>query len=181
MIKRCAEKSRLLNWFVLASFFVLAASPGTWAMGAAGAAGGAADSGSISGFVYAKDVKTPVAGAVVKIRSLADMKEMASPPTDANGMYTIAEVPQGRYVLGVSAGKEDFNLDYVIYVKAGELGKLSLSLAAGTAAGGGQESGETKVTKKGFFNSLVGRALIVAAVGVGLYFLINEHETSPIR
>ena len=140
----------------------------------------AAASGSLSGFIYAKDVTTPVAGAVVKIRNLGDMKEMASLPTDANGMYTIKDIPEGRYMLGVTSVKDDFNLDYSLYVKAGELGKLSISLAPGTAAG--QEAGEAATKKKGFFSSVAGRALIVAAVGVGLYFLIVPHnEASPIR
>jgi hypothetical protein len=140
------------------------------------------NSGALSGFVYAKDVKTPVAGAVVKIRNLVDMKELASLPTDANGMYTISGIPEGRYMLGVTSVKDDFNLDYALYVKAGELGKLSISLAPGAGGGGSQESGETAAKKKGFFSSVAGRLLIVAAVGVGLYFLIvPNNEASPIR
>ncbi len=164
-------RSRCLVYGVLAAFVVFvtpvwlaAENPG---------------SGSISGFIYAKDVKTPVSGAVVKIRNLSDMKEMASLPTDANGLYTIAGIPEGRYLLGVSSGKEDFNLDYALYVKAGELGKVSVALAPG---GGGPESSGTTAKKKGFFNTVGGRVLIVAAIGVGLYFLIVPHEeASPIR
>lgn len=151
-------------------------------------AGLAADSGSLSGFVYAKDVRTPVAGAVVKIRGLSGMEEMASPPTDANGMYAITGIPEGRYTLGVTSANEDFNLEYALYVKAGEMGKLSISLAAavakagaGETGGGGQEGVVAPAKKKGFFDSVAGRALVVAAVGVGLYFLIVETESSPIR
>jgi hypothetical protein len=136
--------------------------------------------GSLAGFIYAKDVKTPVAGAVVKIRNLSDMKELASQPTDANGMYTISGIPEGRYMLGVTSAKDDFNLDYALYVKAGELGKLSISLAPGVGAG--QEAGEAATKKKGFFRSVAGRVLIIAAVGVGLYFVIAGHdEASPIK
>lgn len=145
-----------------------------------GLAATAPNSGALSGFIYAKDAKSPVAGAIVKIRGISDMKEMASMPTEANGMYTISGIPEGRYILGVTSVNNDFNLDYALYVKAGELGKLSISLAPG--GGVGQESGETATKKKGFFSTVAGRVLIVAAVGVGLYFIIaSDKEASPIR
>jgi hypothetical protein len=181
MITRYGQKARPLNWFVLAAFAVLVTSPGTWAMGE-GRATRTAGLGTISGFVYGKDISTPVEGAVVKIRGLSVMREMASLPTDEDGMYTISGVPEGRYFLGVSAGEEDFNLDYTLFIKAGELGKLSISLGAGeTAAGWDQESGDTGGKTKGFFDSLAGRALVITAISVGLYLLVVEHEPSPIR
>lgn len=139
----------------------------------------AAEPGALAGFVYAKDAKSPVAGAVVKLRNIADMKEMASSPTDANGMYTITGIPEGRYLVGVTSTQEDFNLDYALYVKAGELGKLSIALAP--AASGGQEEPQVKAKKKGFFSTVAGRILVVSAIGVGLYFLIVESDSSPIR
>jgi len=139
----------------------------------------AADNGSLAGFVYAKDVKTPVASAVVKLRNSTDMKELASGPTDANGMYSIAGIPEGRYIVGVTSGQADFNLEYALYVKAGELGKLSIALAPG--AGAGQEAGEASLKKKGFFSSVAGRIVVVSVIGVGLYFLIVDNEPSPIR
>ncbi len=175
MTIRSFGRSSWLVYVLLAAFVVF--------MIPMGLAAKEPNSGALSGFVYAKDVKTPVAGAVVKIRNLADMKEIASTPTDANGMYTISGIPEGRYMLGVTSVKDDFNLDYALYVKAGELGKLSISLAPGAGGGGGgQEAGETAAKKKGFFSSVAGRLLIVAAVGVGLYFLIvPNNEASPIR
>jgi len=170
-------RSRALVYAVLAAF-ALFMMPG----GLAASSGAAAPGGSLTGFIYGKDARTPVAGAVVMIRSLTDLKELASQPTDANGMYTITGVPEGRYMVGVTSVKDNFNLDYAVYVKAGEMGKLSVSLAPGAPAGG-QESGTTGAKKKGFFASTAGRVLIVAAVGVGLYFLIVPHneEASPIR
>lgn len=170
-IGRC----KVVVYAVLAAFAVFM-MPG----GLAGATG-APEKGSLMGFIYAKDLKTPVAGAVVKIRSLTDLAELSSLPTDANGMYTITGIPEGRYMLGVSSAKDDFNLDYALYVKAGELGKLSVSIAPG-AGGAGQESGGT-AKKKGFFRTTAGMIVIIAAVGVGLYFLIVPHneEASPIR
>jgi hypothetical protein len=54
-----------------------------------------------------------------------------------------------------------------------------VSLAPGA---GGQESGEAATAKVGFFSSVAGRALVIAAIGVGLYLLIVPgQESSPIR
>ena len=168
-------RSKTQVYGVLAAFALLVLPVGQFAEAGVAVAG----AGSLSGFIFAKDMKTPVAGAVVKVRSLTDQKEMASLPTDANGMYTLTAVPEGRYILGVTSAAGDFNLDYTLFVKDGELAKLSVSLAPGA---GGQESGEASTAKTGFFSSVAGRALIIAAIGVGLYILIVPgQESSPIR
>jgi hypothetical protein len=161
-------RTRSLVWGVVAAFgfliFPVTAAP-------------AAESGALSGFIFAKDMKTPVAGAVVKIRNLADQKELASQPTDANGMFTIPGIPEGRYIVGVTSGKSDFNFNYSVHIKGGELGKLAVALAPGAA---GQEPGEPAANKPGFFNTFAGRALLVTAAGVAVYFLFFN-DTSPIR
>lgn len=174
MIVGLGGKSKSLACVVLAAFVLFVFPGGLAAKGPVRTT----NSGSLSGFVFAKNARTPVSGAIVRIRNVGDMKELASQPTDANGMYTIAGIPEGRYLLGVSSDRENFNFDYALYVKSGELGKLSVALIAG---GGGQESGEASVKKKGFFNSVAGRILVIAAVGVTLYALIVEPESSPIR
>ncbi len=168
-------RSRFVVYGVLAAFVAFMMPVGLVASPAP-----AADNGSLAGFVYAKDVKTPVAGAVVKLRNQGSMKEIASVPTDANGMYSIPAIPEGRYLVGVTSAQADFNFDYALYVKAGELGKLSVALAPGAA---GQETAQepAPAKKKGFFSSVAGRVLVVSAIGVGLYFLIVDNESSPIR
>jgi len=173
MTIRSLGRSRCLVCTVLAAFAAFAMPVGLTAKSLAPAG----ESGSLAGFVYAKDVKTPIAGAVVKLRNTADMKELASSPTDANGMYSIPGIPEGRYIVGVTSAQADFNFDYALYVKAGELGKLSVALTPGA----GQEAGEASVKKKGFFRSVAGRVLVISAIGVGLYFLIVDNEPSPIR
>ncbi|MCK7477463.1 MAG: hypothetical protein M0C28_08215 [Candidatus Moduliflexus flocculans] len=46
----------------------------------------------------------------------------------------------------------------------------------------GREAGEAATAKTGFFSSVAGRALVIAAIGVGLYLLIVPgQESSPIR
>ena len=172
MTLKSVSKSRWQIWVALAAFalFVVPVSEMAWAQ---------SQSGSLAGFIYAKDMATPVAGAVVKIRNLADEKELASQPTDANGMYTIPAIPEGRYILGVTSAEGNFDFDYALYVKASEMGKLSVALAPGAGA---QTAGETATKKKGFFNTWAGRALLITAAGVAVYLVFfSGKEASPIR
>jgi hypothetical protein len=167
------SKNKVFVYGALAVFAALLVPAGLFA----GPQATAAATGSLTGFIYAKDMKTPVEGAIVKVRNIEDGKEFSSPPTDANGLYTIANIPEGRYMLGVTSGEGDFNFDYVINVKAGELGKLTVALAPEAKA---QRVQDVAAKKTGFFNSFAGRAILVTALGVGLYFLV-EGEASPIR
>jgi hypothetical protein len=161
-----------LIWGALAAFslFVVPVGELAWAQ---------SQKGSLAGFIYGKDMKTPVAGAVVKIRNVEDQKELASQPTDANGMYAIPGIPEGRYILGVTSAEGNFDFDYAVHVKGSDVGKLSVALAPGA---GGQTVGEAARKKKGFFNSVAGRVIIVTAAGVGVYLaFFTEKEVSPIR
>ena len=167
MTIRSVSRSRVLTWGALVAFalFVVPLSEMAWAQ---------AQSGSLVGFVYAKDMKTPVAGAVVKVRNIANQKEYASEPTDANGMYKIAAVDEGRYILGISAATGDFNFEYGVQLKSGEIAKLSVGLAPGMPAAQGGSG------KKNFFNSTLGFAVMVAAAGVAFFVIFAEGtEASP--
>ncbi|HMA54250.1 MAG TPA: hypothetical protein VKT17_07285 [Acidobacteriota bacterium] len=137
--------------------------------------------GTIQGVVYSEGMKTRVTSAIVKIRNLNNQKEYTSPPTDAKGGYKIVGVEEGWYTLGVTAATGDFNLNYGVYIKAGETAKLSVEMMPGgmLEGKGGSRGG------KSFFAKPGGILLIVAlagAAGFGIYELTKkESEVSPIR
>ena len=175
---KSVSRSRWQIWVALAAF-ALFVMPISYFARAQEVPAPAGKSGSLAGFIYAKDMKTPVAGAVVKIRNLGDEKELASPPTDLNGMYTIAGIPEGRYILGVTSAEGDFDFDYALHLKAGELGKLTVALAPGAGA---QTSDEAVTKKKSFFNTVAGRVLLITAASVAVYLVFfTGKEASPIR
>lgn len=137
--------------------------------------------GTLTGFVYGADMKTPVVNATVKIRNLNTQKEFSS-PTDARGMYTISGIDEGWYTLSVTSILGDFSLSYGVYVKAGERAKLNLSMkGAGTLEGKGLGSS----AGKSFFATTGGIVVIVAAVGLGgfgVYELTkSKKEVSPVK
>ncbi len=133
--------------------------------------------GSLIGFVYAKDMKTPVANAVVKLKSVNNMKEYSSSPADQNGMYKVAGLPNGRYVVGVTATEGDFNFSYMLNIKGDEMAKLSVALVPGAQPQSGEEQGP----KKSFFTSPAGVMLLVTVAGAVLYTVLkDEDEASPV-
>ena len=168
MTHKSVSKSRWLIWGALAAFslFIVPVGEVAWAK---------AQGGTLVGFVYGQDLKTPVAGAVVKVRNIANQKEFASGTTDANGMYKIDGVDEGRYILGVTATQGDFNFDYVMLLKGGEMAKLSVALAPGGQATSGD------APKKSFFKSPVGIIVMVVVVGAVLFAIFSEGEASPIK
>ncbi len=168
------------KWFVagvLAAFVLLVFPVAEYAqVRAQSPASAAGSSGSLIGFVYGTDMKTPVSNAVVRLRNVSNAKEYESNHTDANGMYTISNIAEGRYILGVSSPKGEFNFDYLILLKGSEMAKISVALSPGGTTSG-QDAG-----KKSFFTSPVGIVLIVVAVGAILYAIFaKSEEASPIR
>jgi hypothetical protein len=165
-------QSRLLVSGVLAAFLLLVTPVAPFAQGKAPVP---AAGGSLVGFIYAKDMTTPVANAVVKLRNVANAAEYVSQPTDANGMYKISGLKEGRYIMGVTAAKGDFNFDYGLLLKGNEMAKLSVALQEG-----GQTTGPD-AKKKSFFASPAGIVVLVIVAGSLLWLLLSKEETSPIK
>jgi hypothetical protein len=139
-----------------------------------------ASNGSLVGFVYAKDMKTPVGKAVVKLRDVLTPKEYASLPTDANGMYKITGIKEGRYILGVTTAEGDFNFDYVMYLKGGDMAKLSVALSPGGKMSGADAESRSFFKGDAWFGVL----MVVVAGGLVLYGVLHKDqvgEVSPIR
>jgi hypothetical protein len=136
--------------------------------------------GTLQGTVYSEGLKARVTNAIVKVRNLNNQKEYTSQPTDAKGDYKILGIEEGWYTLGVSTAAGDFNLNYGVYIKAGESAKLSVEmLPGGMLEGKGGNGGG-----RGFFSKPGGILTIVvlgAGVGFGIYELTKEKETSPVR
>jgi hypothetical protein len=136
--------------------------------------------GNLIGFIYLVDLKTPLADAVVKIRSLKDSVEMQSDPTDKNGAYKLLGIEEGQYILGVSAKSGNYNLEVMIQIKGGETGKLSLVLKEGQA----NAVLAKNVAKAAFFATPLGIALLAGASaaavgGVGMLTSTTPTPFSP--
>jgi hypothetical protein len=134
--------------------------------------------GNLIGFVYLVDLNSPLADAVVKIRSIKEGKETQSEPTDKNGGYKLLGIEEGQYVLGVSTKSGGYNLEVLIQIKGGETGKLTLVLKDGLA----DAVLAKNVAKAAFFATPLGIALLAgasAAAVVGGVGLINGPTPTP--
>ncbi len=174
MLKIGIFRSRVLAISVLSAFVLLMAP-------VKGFPQAPLKGGTLTGQLTGADMKTPVVNATIKIRNLNTQKEFSS-PTDKTGMFRITGVEEGWYTLGVSSILGDYNLNYGVYIKAGETAKLSLAMkAAGVLEGKGLGSS----APKSFFATPAGILVIVAGAGVGgfgIYELTKKKtEASPIH
>ena len=176
MIRTNVFRSRILAGGLIATF-VLMVTP----LPALNDGAQLARSGSLTGTVFTEGMKSRVANAVVKIRNLNTQKEFVSLPTDAKGNFRIMGIEEGWYTVGVSTAVGDFNLNYGIYIKAGETAKLALEMLPG----GMLEGKGAGTARKGFFKTPGGILLALAlagGIGFAIYELTkSEKEVSPIR
>jgi len=175
MLKHQFFRCRFLTVGLLATFILLVTPIDPFAQGRTLPQSA---SGSRVGFIYAKDATTPVQNAVVKLRNLAKAKDYESEPSDANGMYTISGLEEGRYIMGVTSPTGDYNFYYSLALKGSEMAKLSVALTPSPAA----MAGQADTDKTAFFKSPMGIVTVVIVAGAILYgFTAKKEEASPIK
>ena len=178
MLRVTMFRSRILAGGLVATFLLMVMPLSTFAQTQPRSY---ARQGTLQGIVYSEGMKSRISGATVKVRNLNNQKEFSSQPTDVKGQYKILGIEEGWYTLGVSTAAGDFNLNYGVYIKAGETAKLSVEILPGGMLEGKGGSGD----KKSFFKTPGGILLIVAVAGGGgfaVYQLTKkEEEVSPIR
>jgi len=183
MLSRSVFRSRILAGGLVAAFLLLTVPlPGAAQTQTQTQPKSYARQGTLQGTVYSEGQRARVANAIVKIRNLNNQREYASQPTDAKGNYKILMIEEGWYTMGVTTAAGDFNLNYGVYIKAGESAKLSVEMLPGGMLEG--KGGNGTGGKKGFFATPGGVLVIVALVGgaaFGVYELTKEKEASPIR
>ena len=125
------------------------------------------ETGTIKGYIFQEDMRTPLENAVVKIRNTEDGLEKESLPTDGIGAYEIKDVKEGRYLLGVSNAVGDYNFDYAIGIKANETARLSMAVKPGASSTTGQAGAAAGAAAGGgFFSTTAGILLLIAAGGL---------------
>jgi len=140
--------------------------------------------GSLAGYIYNEDMRTPVRNAVVKLRNVITLKEYVSEPTDTEGLYNISAIEEGRYVMGVQAPTGSYNFHYSIMIKSDALAKLSVAMKSGSEPvmlqSGFAEKKKTSIVE--FFKSPAGIITALIAVEATLFaiVLLEEDEPSPV-
>jgi hypothetical protein len=170
-------RSKVVTAAVIGAFVLLLAPLGAFAKGQVNPQ----VKGSLIGFVYAENGRTPLQGAVVKIRNMGNQTEYVSEPSDANGMYKISGIEPGWYFMTVATDLGEFNLGNGFYLKGTEVAKMLLSLKTG---GSIEAWGSAYSMKKPFFKTAGGITVLVlgaAGAGFGIYQLTkSEQEVSPV-
>ena len=94
--------------------------------------------GNLMGFVYGKDGKSPLSGAIVLLKGSDTDKVYQSVPTGITGDYRISGIDAGTYVVGLQVNEDTFNVDGYVEVAGGKTDTLSLALGSSPGPGGAQ-------------------------------------------
>lgn len=94
--------------------------------------------GNLMGFVYGKDGKSPLPGAIVFLKGADTDKVYQSEPTSKTGNYRISNIEAGTYVVGLKINEDTFNVDDYVKVASGKTDTLSLALGSPPGLGGAQ-------------------------------------------
>jgi hypothetical protein len=85
--------------------------------------------GNLVGTIYDKDGKTPISGAVIRLRNITSGSVYESPPTDAKGAFRLDGVGKGIYQYGITSSQGDFNSNELVGIIANETTKITVSLS----------------------------------------------------
>jgi hypothetical protein len=84
--------------------------------------------GNLVGFIYGQDATTPVAGAVITLKSIEDGSAVESAPTDSLGVFRMSGLTAGVYAMGVASAAGGYNASSLVGIKANETAKVSVAL-----------------------------------------------------
>ena len=87
--------------------------------------------GTLKGFIYKKDGKTPLWGAQVVLKNIETGEIIRSNVTDAIGDYEIKDKPAGNYKVLIIVKKKNHEIkkiDFLIKIVAGEITNISFAV-----------------------------------------------------
>ncbi len=87
-----------------------------------------AERGHLVGTIFAQDGKTPMVGAVVRLKNISSGAISAAEPTDGQGHFRMENLTKGIYQFGITTAQGDFNSNELIGILANETTRISLAL-----------------------------------------------------
>lgn len=84
--------------------------------------------GHLVGTIFSQDGKTPIVGAVVRLKNISTGSATVAAPTDAQGYFRLENLSKGIYQFGISSAQGDFNSNELVGILANETTKISLAL-----------------------------------------------------
>lgn len=132
---------------------------------------------TVTGTVFAGDVRTPLAGATVVVTDAGGAR-LASVPTGADGAFTVRSVPPGPCALALTTKDGSFAVATPLSLAPGETRRVHLALKAE-----GDKEEEKKNRKGGIVwtgGSIAGMtAVLVGFVAAAAVNVGNESDVAP--
>ena len=104
--------------------------------------------GNVTGFIYAPDGNTPLAGAIVQFKNVSTGNLYESKKSDPKGFFRVENIERGVYLYGVLASDGNYNSEGLVglRLKENETAKMSIALRP--------YSSEASLTMEEFYRDL---------------------------
>lgn len=119
---RGARKPTFISGFIFLIFL-------TWTL-ASPLSAQTPEKGNLLGYIYDRDGKTPVEGAVVIVKNVSTGAMYKSEPANKLGLVRIEGLSKGIYSFGITTPQGDFNGNELIGILANETSKIAVALNA---------------------------------------------------
>jgi hypothetical protein len=86
------------------------------------------EKGNLIGYVFDRDGRTPIPGAVAKLRNITSGTIYESSPSDSSGVFKIEGLSKGIYTFGITTSLGDFNSNDLVGILTNETTKVTISL-----------------------------------------------------
>jgi len=86
------------------------------------------EKGNLIGYIFDRDGKTPIPGAVAKLRNITSGTIYESLPSDSAGVFKIEGLSKGIYTFGITTSLGDFNSNDLVGILTNETTKVTISL-----------------------------------------------------
>ena len=140
----------------------------------------AGSTATLSGHVVSRDANRPVSGALVHVASVRTSEVLASRPVDADGAFSVADLPAEAVSVGVETDGTLFVSPTPVVLAAGAEQTLTVSIPDVATLAPAKTDDDEKKKKGGWWANPATGALTVVflpiLVGVGLKALDDDPE-----
>ncbi|MHB8054916.1 MAG: carboxypeptidase-like regulatory domain-containing protein [Candidatus Aminicenantales bacterium] len=84
--------------------------------------------GHLVGTIFTQDGKTPMVGAIVRLKNITSGAISVALPTDTQGYFRMENLSKGIYQFGITTAQGDFNSNELVGILANETTRISLAL-----------------------------------------------------
>lgn len=140
--------------------------------------------GDLQGQLLDKTNNQPIENAEIHLKHVYNNNVFKTGPTTAQGKFSLAKIPQGPYLVGLTINNRPFNASDFIAINKNQTTQIKIAVnPAQNTAQANQDFVTTPPAKKSFFKTPFGIATIISGAVLttyGIYEIVNKKEDKEV-